>query len=226
VTDVPPPPPPVPPSSGGQPPVGPTGPDAGAALSYGWEKFKDNAGVLIGVILIPVVLQLVLQLIGFGVIRGWFGYVVFGILSAIVSLGGSIGIYNAALMITAGETPDIGKAFTTDRWGEWLVFALVYGLFVGIGALFCGIGALVVLAFLGLAPYYFLDQRMSLGDALNASLDSTRRISGLPLAIALTALVGFLGIVVCYIGALVTMPIAYVGVGLLYRRATNQPVAP
>jgi hypothetical protein len=225
VTDVPPPPPPEQPG-GGPPSIGPTGPDAGVALSYGWEKFKDNAGVLIAVILIPVVLEAVLQLIGFAVIRGFFGYAVFGILSMIVSLGGSIGIYNAALMITAGERPDIGKAFTTDRWGEWLLFALVFGIFVGVGALFCGIGALVVLAFFGLAPYYFLDQRMSLGDALNASLDSTRRISGLPMAIGLVVLVGVLGLILCYIGALVTMPIAYVGVGVLYRRATNQPVAP
>ena len=108
----------------------------------------------------------------------------------------------------------------------WIVFAFVFGLFVGVGAIFCGVGALIVLAFFGLAPYYFLDQRKSLGDAFSASLEATRANAGIPLAIALTVLVGFLGIILCYVGALVTMPIAYIGVGFLYRHINNQPVAP
>jgi len=221
VTDVPPPPPPpsVPPSGAGSP-------DAGAALSYGWKKFQAYAGPVLAIILIPLAAQLILNFLGYVVIGGTFGYVVFGILGLVVSLVGALGIFNAGLMVTAGEIPDIGKAFSTDRWGEWFLFAIVFGLFVGVGAIFCGIGALVVLAFFGLAPYYFLDQRMSLGDAFSASLNTTRSRSGLPLSIALTALVGFLGIIACYVGVFVTMPIAYIGVAFLYRHATNQPVAP
>jgi uncharacterized membrane protein len=223
VTD-PPPPPPPPPSSFGSPSPAST-PDVGAAISYGWKKFQENVGPLIAIILIPVVLQIILQVIGFVIIKGVAGYVIFGILAAVVSLAGSIGIFNAALMITSGQSLDIGKAFSTDRWGEWIVFAFVFGLFVGVGAIFCGIGALIVLAFFGLAPYYFLDQRKSLGDAFSASLEATRANAGVPLAIALTVLVGVLGIILCYIGALVTMPIAYIGVGFLYRHINNQPVA-
>lgn len=221
MTDLPPP----PPSSFGTPSPA-SSPDAGAALSYGWKKFQENVGPLIAVILIPIILQAILQIIGFVVIKGAVGYLIFGILAAVVSLAGSIGIFNAALLITSGQPLDIGKAFSTDRWGEWIVFAFVFGLFVGVGAIFCGIGALVVLAFYGLAPYYFLDQRKSLGEAFKASLDATRANAGIPLAIALTVLVGIAGIILCYVGALVTMPIAYIGVGFLYRRINNQPVAP
>lgn len=221
MTDLPPP----PPSSFGTPSPA-SSPDAGAALSYGWKKFQENVGPLIAVILIPIILQAILQIIGFVVIKGPVGYIIFGILAAVVSLAGSIGIFNAALLITSGQPLDIGKAFSTDRWGEWIVFAFVFGLFVGVGAIFCGIGALVVLAFYGLAPYYFLDQRKSLGEAFKASLNATRANAGIPLAIALTVLVGIAGIILCYVGALVTMPIAYIGVGFLYRRINNQPVAP
>ena len=49
---------------------------------------------------------------------------------------------------------------------------------------------LFVLAFFGLAPFYFLDSSMSLGDAFSASLDRDPRQAGLPLPIALTVLVG------------------------------------
>ena len=221
MTDLPPP----PPSSFGTPSPA-SSPDAGAALSYGWKKFQQNVGPLIAVILIPIILQAILQIIGVVVIKGPVGYIIFGILAAVVSLAGSIGIFNAALLITSGQPLDIGKAFSTDRWGEWIVFAFVFGLFVGVGAIFCGIGALVVLAFYGLAPYYFLDQRKSLGEAFKASLDATRGNAGIPMAIALTVLVGIAGVILCYVGALVTMPIAYLGVGFLYRHINNQPVAP
>src|SRR6476620_5594380 len=220
MSDVPPPPPP----SFGQPAPA-SSPDAGKALSYGWSKFQANAGVLIAVIVIPFAVQLVLNLIGQFVIRNLFGILLFSLIGLVVGAALNIGIFNAALMLTRGETPNVGKAFSTDRWGEWIVFAIVFQLFVGVGAIFCGVGALIVLAFFGLAPYYFLDQNKSLGDAFSASLEATRANSGMPLAIALTVLVGFLGFVLCYVGALVTLPLAYVAVGFLYRAANNQQAA-
>lgn len=229
MTDVPPPPPPPPPPM--QPPPGggapvPSGPDAGAALSYGWQKFQANSGSLLAIILIPVAIQIVLSVFGQFVIRSFAGIIFFSLLSMIIGLAAQIGVFNAGLMLTRGEGLDVGKAFSSDRWGEWIVFALVYGLLVSVGALFCGIGALVVIAFFGLAPYYFLDQRLSLGDALSKSLETTRATTGLPIALALTALVGWLGVIACYVGMLVTMPVAFVGGAYLYRRATNQAIAP
>jgi uncharacterized membrane protein len=217
------PPPPEPPAN--IPPTGGASPDAGAALSYGWKKFQENVGGLLAVILIPLAVQLVISIIG-QFLGNWFLSLLLSAVSYVVSLMLAIGIFNAALMITAGQPVDVGKAFSSDRWGEWILFSFVFGLMVGVGVLFCLVGALVVLAFFGLAPYYFLDQRMGLGDALSASLEKTRSTAGLPIAIALTALVGALGVIICIIGLFVTMPIAYVGVAFLYRRVNNQPVAP
>jgi uncharacterized membrane protein len=226
MSSVPPPPdvpPPGPPPS--RPPTGGSSPDAGAALSYGWKKFQQHVGPLLLIILIPIAVQIVINLIGQFVLEGVFGIVFLSVVGTLLNLMLAIGIFNAGLMITAGQVPDVAKAFSTDRWGEWIVFSFVFGLFVGVGALFCGVGALVVIAFWGLAPFYFLDQGMGLGEAFRASLAKTRSTSGLPLALALTALVGVLGVIACYIGVFVTMPIAYVGCAYLYRVANNQPVA-
>jgi uncharacterized membrane protein len=217
--------PPPPPSSFGMPPPS-SAPDAGTALSYGWKKFQDNVGVLVAVILVPVAVQVVLGLIGVVALRGIAGQILLSIISTVVSLALEIGIFNAALAITAGQPVDVGKAFSSDRWGEWIAFAFLFGLLVGVGAIFCGVGALIVLAFFGFAPFYFLDQRKSIGEAFNASLEATRSMAGIPFAIAICALVGIAGVILCVVGLLVTMPIAYIAVGYLYRRVNNQAVAP
>jgi hypothetical protein len=220
VTDVPPPPPPP-----AVPPIGGATPDAGAALSYGWKKFTENVGPLLAIILLPVAAQIVLGLIG-QLTRSVPAIFLLNAVSYVISLMLAIGIFNAGLMVTSGQQLDVGKAFSTDRWGEWILFSFVFGLFVGVGALFCGVGALVVIAFWGLAPYYFLDQRNSLGDAFSAALAKSRSTQGLPLALALVALVGVLGVIACGIGLLVTMPVAYVGSAFLYRVVNAQPVTP
>src|SRR5690242_19736169 len=191
----------------GAPMGGPaTNADVGSAVSYGWKKFQQNAGPLLGIILIPIAIQFVLQFFGRVVFNGIVGSLFFLILAEVVSLAAAIGIVNAALMITAGQPADIARAFSSDRWGEWILFAFVWGLMVGVGLLFCGVGALVVIAIWGLAPFYFIDQRMSLGEALSASSRATAATPGLRVALALTALVGIAGVIACGVGVLVTMP--------------------
>jgi uncharacterized membrane protein len=223
VTDVPPPPPP-PPSFGAPPPSG--GPDIGATLSYGWKKFQENVGPLIGIILAPVAIIIVLEIIGFVVIHGIFGGLLFLGIAFLIASVAYLGIFNAALMVTRGERVDFGKAFQTDNWGAWIGFAIVYGLMVWVGSWFCGVGALVVIAFWGLAPFYVLDQQKSIGDALSASLNATRSNTGIALALAVAAIVAWAGGLLCGVGALVTVPIGFIAGGYLYRYATGQAVAP
>ena len=118
MSSVPPPPPPPPPPSGG-PPSGRLRPDVGAAVSYGWKKFHGvrraadpdrpdhrrsstssaASSASRSTIAVP---RLIL----------WSG----SSTSSARSL--TIGIINASLMVTRGETPDVGKAFSTERLGR------------------------------------------------------------------------------------------------------------
>jgi uncharacterized membrane protein len=219
----PPPPPPPPPSSFGSPPPG-GGADVGAALSYGWKKWQANVGPMLIVVLIPVAAQIVLSSIGQFAIRSVFPLLVFQVLGIVVSAVAGLGIYRVALQLTAGEPADIGKAFTYDRWGEWILFSFVFGLMVGIGLILCLIPGLFVLAFFGLAPFYFLDQRMSLGEALTASREAVSS-KGLAFPVLLSIIVGVLGVIACIVGVFVTEGIAYIAVAYLYRYAVGQQVA-
>jgi len=220
VTDIPPP-PPFPPPSG--PPPGAGGPDAGAALSYGWKKFQENVGPLLAVVLIPVAAQIVVSGIGQS-INGIFAAFLFQLLAIVVSAIAGLGIYRVALMITAGEPVSIGKAFQYDRMGEWVIFSVVFGLGLFISLALCIIPGLFYLAFFGLAPFYFLDGNMSLGEAFGASREAVSS-KGLAFPILLSIVVGVLGLIACIIGVLVTEPIAYLAVAYLYRYAAGQPVA-
>jgi uncharacterized membrane protein len=226
VTDLPPPPPPPPPPPWNPPPSGggDRTPDAGAALSYGWQKFQQNVGALLIAVLIPIAVQVVLSIIGRAVVSSFFVAIVFQIIGIALSAAAGIGIYRVALQITAGEPADIGKAFDYDRWGEWIIFSILFGLMVGIGLVLCIVPGLFVLAFFGLAPFFFIDKRMSLGEALTASRMAVQ-MKGLAFPILLSIVVGFLGIILCFLGVLITEPIAYVAVAFLYRYAVGQSVA-
>lgn len=221
MTDLPPPPPPP---SFGSPAPG-SSPDVGAALSYGWNKFTQNIGPLLLAFIIPGVASFILNSFGSFVIRSFFGQILFSIIATVVNAALGIGIYRVALQITAGEPADLGKAFTYDRWGEWIVFSIVYGLMIGIGLALCVLPGIVLLYMFALAPYFFLDKNMDLGSALTAARTASSE-KGLGFPVLLCIIVGVLGLVACFIGVFVTAPLAYVAVAYLYRYAVGQPVAP
>jgi hypothetical protein len=229
-------PPPGGPPPGGPPPYTPpggsygTGPmgvsfSGGDAFGYGWRKYTSNLGPVLIIVLIPIAVSIVLQVIAQNAISTGFGRLLFLIVSDVVQLMLSIGIYNAALMLTRGETPDVGRCFSTENWGGWIAFAFLWGLMILVGAVFCLVGAFIVIGIWGLAPYYFLDRHLSFGEALHASSEATGSNPGLRVALALTALFGLLGVIACGIGILATLPAAYIGGAYLYRGANREPVA-
>jgi uncharacterized membrane protein len=208
----------------GSPPPGRGTPDVGAALSYGWKKFQENVGPLLLVILIPVAVQAVISIVMLIAVHSVAGRLLFSVIAIIVSAVAGIGIYQMALMITAGEPADVGKAFTYDRWAEWIVFSFLFGLAIFVGLILCVIPGLLFLAFFGLAPFYFIDRRMSLGESLRASRAAVQR-NELAFPILLSIVIGILGVLACALGLYVTEPVAYVAVAFLYRYAAGQPVA-
>jgi len=211
------------PPYGGVPP-GENSPPVGSALSYGFNKYFANVGPVLAVIAVAVVAQLAVNLVEVSV-SSLIGRALFTIVGVIVGAVASLGIYKTALMITSGVTPTISAAFSYDRWGQWLGFSIVYGLMVGVGFIACVLPGLFVLAFFGMAPYFFIDRQMSLGEALSASRTAaTSRAFAMP--VLLSIVVGVLGLIACGIGVLVTAPAAYIAVAFLYRNAAGQPVAP
>ena len=65
---------------------------------------------------------------------------------------------------------------------------------------------------------------MDLGSALTASKDAVSA-RGVGLPVLLCIIVGVLGAIACFIGVLITAPLAYVAVAFLYKHAIGQPAA-
>ena len=68
------------------------------------------------IILVAFLAQVIIQVLEIGV-HSFFLKALFGIVGLVVGAMVSIGIYNAALMITAGTVPTVSTAFSYDRWG-------------------------------------------------------------------------------------------------------------
>ena len=181
---------PPPPSYGSSPPGGQS-PQVGTALSYGFNKYFANLGPVLAVIAVAFGAQLLVNLVELSV-SSVFGRVLFTIVGLVVGAIANLGIYQTALMLTQGETPTVGRAFRYDRWGEWIGFSIVFGLMVGIGLVLCVIPGLFVLALFGMAPYFFIDRRMSLSQALSASREAASN-RGYAIPVLLSIIVGVLG---------------------------------
>jgi uncharacterized membrane protein len=193
------------------------------ALAYGWKTFRANARPMLVVVLVPIVVQLVIAIAGRVLIHSvakWFLFQIVGIVGGAIA---GIGVPRMALMISAGETPDVGRAFRSERWGSWVAFSVAFGLLEGVGLVLCVIPGVLFLAFFGLAPYFFLDRGMGIAEALRASRQAiVARELAFPVLLAIV--VGVIGAVVFVVGALVTQAVAALALAYLYRSAIDEPV--
>lgn len=209
-----------PPSSGGG------GVEAGEALSYSWSKFKPNAGNLIAIVLIVIVVNIAFSFIAGGA-ENFF-------LSFLLQLAGyvlgqvlAIGVCNAALIVTAGGTPTPGEVFKTDRLVDYIVMSLVSGFIVVLGLTLCVLPGIAAMILFYLAPFYVLDGRLSGVQAVKASYDAVRSNFGSVFLVLLLAFVlQFVGLLACVVGVLVTWPIATIMGAYTYRKLAGQPLAP
>jgi uncharacterized membrane protein len=226
---------PPPPPGGG---YGVTGDDwsVGSALGYGWRKFTQNLG--------PI---LVLALIV------WVGIIVFGILGAIIDRSVSDGsglwaqqlssaitsllstfiqailgaaVVRAALDLTEGRSIDVGSIFSRIPFGPVLILAILTAVIEAVGFLLCILPGLVALLFLYFSTYFLLDRNLSPVDAMKASVDLVRRNLGTALVWSIVAfVVTLVGVCLCFVGLLVTIPVATIGTAYTFKKLTGQPVA-
>jgi uncharacterized membrane protein len=215
------------------PPGGSARVDIGESLTWGWNKFKDNAGPLVIVMLAAFVGLLVGGLV-LGLLRSaadnFFTWLLVSAVGqvALFVLGGflQIGVYQSALAIADGRRVEPAKMFRTDMLGAFLIATLLTSLMVGIGVVLCILPGIVLAYLTYLTPFYVLDQRMAPVEAIRTSIQvtSSNLATLLPFSIVIF-LVYLAGAIACCVGLLVSAPVALLAVTHAYRGISGRPVA-
>ena len=222
--------------------------DVGAAISWGFDRFKANAAAFVGLAAVVTVIQLVQQ-VGTRPLQnivvdcsnpetpGQLNACTAALgISAIVAIGiamlfsllafiAQIGVQRAAIRSTQGVAPTFGEMFTTQYLGRYILYVIVLSVLFVIGLLLCILPGLVVLFLLQLGPYYILDKGMGVVDAIKASVNAvTKNIGPALIMTIINALVTILGGLFFGILTLVTLPFACLFTAHMYRQFNREPI--
>ncbi|MDV7242899.1 MULTISPECIES: hypothetical protein [Rhodococcus] len=238
------PPPPQGPPPGGYPPPPPvTGYGApgqtpgqlsvGNAISYGWNKFKDNALIWIGIMLVAAVIQVVLNLIfgGFSTSSDFSDtFTVWRIIGTLVTT--VVGyLINAALVRGAlhevdGNKPAFGSFFQFTNVGAIIIASLIVGVLSTIGFILLVIPGLIVVFLTWWTLQFVIDQNQDAVTGIKSSFGIISQNVG-PLLLLALALVGIniLGAIPCGLGLFVTIPLTIIASTYAYRVLTGRYVS-
>ena len=200
--------------------------DIGAALGYGWNKFVENIGVIIVIVLVIFGVQIVFNIFrqiivgsfdsfilgsAFGFMTWAIGWFLYFMLSA--------GLIRAALAITRGEAPETSMLFSTENLGPFAVASIIVALLTFVGFFFCCIGAVVVMFFTYFYGYYVLDRQQGPTESVGSSFALVREnmgsVAGLLIVIVL------INIFTCGLGVGVT----FISGAYAYKTLNGDPVA-
>ncbi|GII98164.1 putative membrane protein [Sediminihabitans luteus] len=218
----------------------------GQAVGYGWDKFKSNAGVWILAVIVIGVISGIVSGIFSPQVRAlqdvdWsdpesievpaltFGSALLGAIGAVISFVVQSLASHGALAQTRKARVSLGDFFAVRNLGGIVLLGVVIGLINLVLAFVPFFGALAILVinfFLTFALMFVIDKGEN---ALTAIGSSFRLVADSPGVVILTilAVIGLtiLGFVLCFVGLLVTFPIASIAVAFVYRRLIGeQPV--
>jgi uncharacterized membrane protein len=238
---------------GAPPPTGPDGSawNLGDALSYGWKKFQENVGQIIIAAIVLVVVFAIVGGIGLGIqalltsnaechttSSGAFvcndgsGFVWRMIVGAIVAgllfVAGQIvgaGIIRGALGITEGRKFETAEIFKTDQLGSVIVASILVGIATTIGYALCYLPGIVVAFLTSYTLFFVIDKGMAPVDAIKASFDlTTKNLGNTVVWYIVGGIVAIAGIIACFVGLIVTIPIVIIGTAFTYKRLSGQQV--
>ena len=223
-------------------------------MSWAWQKFTKNAAPLVVAtlvfwligLLLSWVSQAVLQavspetLAAFDTADGVFetatptltgvGLAVM-ILSTIVQLLVKGGIasagYGGLLDIANGQPVSIGSFFRPRNVVAVIVASLIVDILVIVGLFACILPGLAVFVFAWFSTVAIVDRNLSPVDGIRASVDIVKKNFGSVLLAFLTFVaLHIVGFMLCGVGLLVTIPVAYLFLVYTYRRLSGGSVAP
>lgn len=182
-------------------------PDIGACVSAGIDGFKKEP-------VTHVVATLLVAIIG---------NVSVGLLMGPMIVG-----YMRMIKIQdEGGKPQIGDVFKGfDDFVPALLAALVSGIIVGVGFMLCILPGLLIMAILPAATYLVAVGEKDGINAIRRAWEAVKEnLVGAFLCMLVLGILGQIGVIACFIGILVTLPIAFIGMYQMAKQLTNAGAA-
>jgi hypothetical protein len=202
--------------------------DIGGAVSYGWNKFTQNAGPLIVGILFIWVASIVISLIGIPFTKGGILIqLLWNIVVVVVSAVLSLGIVRMALALVNGQPIEAGMAVPSGPMiVPYAITGILVGLAIGIGFVLCIIPGIIAAVFLIFSHFAVLDENLQAGDAIKRSIDLVKPQFGGVFGFMIVAfLINLVGLILCGVGLLVSWPVTIVAGAYVYKGLKGETVA-
>jgi uncharacterized membrane protein len=156
-----------------------------------------------------------------------FGYLVFSLLSALVSLLIQAAVVRGALGITKGERIELNTFLSTENLGQIVLAAILLAIGTAIGLILCIIPGLLVIFFSQFTYHFIIDKGLPAFDAIKASFDLVSKNFGDVIVLFLASILAFIvGAILCGVGLIVAIPVTIIATAYAYRFLTGQTVAP
>ena len=178
-------------------------PDISACVSVGFSRFKQNPLTHI----VSTLLVFFISGVGFGLLTGPMvvGYMR---MLKIEDQGGKI------------EIADVFKGF--DDFVPALLAVLVGSIIVSIGYMLCVLPGMLLTAILPTAAYLVATGEKDGIAALKRAWVAVKgNLLGAFLCMLILGIIGNLGLILCFVGVIVTMPIAFIGSYQMAKQLTN-----
>lgn len=211
--------------------------DAGESFSYGWKKFQEHWQAFVVMVLVVGLISLVTGLIVFlallpamsgnstatviGLVLFAAAFVLYMAINFIVQAG----VLRAGLGVTKGEAPSLSMLTDTTNLGTYVGTTLLISLAAFVGFILCILPGIAVVVFAAYAPFIALDKGVGPVEAIQQSIDMVKNNLGpVLLVLLLSYAVYYIGSLACYVGLLVSIPVALVMLAHSYRALTGDTV--
>ncbi|WP_241256324.1 hypothetical protein [Rhodococcus sp. KRD162] len=222
--------------------------EVGTALSYGFDKFKANAGPWLGVTAIVWAVGIFVFFVTFAstltaaiaaadrgdsaVVATTSGVaIVIGAIATFVSYLVSAAFVRGALDETGEQqAPAFGRFFQFTNVPQIAILALIGAVVSLVLSFIPFVGTLlsVIIGFLlTFALTFLVDRNQTAIESIKSSVDLTvKNIGPLILLLLLLAVINIVGALLCGLGLLVTLPVSVITINYAYRVLTGAPVSP
>lgn len=219
----------------------------GSAFSWAWDKFKANAGIMIGLTLLFFLVSAAVGSIGTGLTGGFssdftnsdgsfnfeagntdssvFLTSLSNLLSTLVSLVFMAFLVRGSLNVANGQK--FGNITQGINWLQIIIASLIVSVATTIGLVLCILPGLAVAILTMFTNYFIIDRNENALDAIKSSFTLVKDNFGSALLFILAgAGVMILGVIACCVGLLVALPVVVLAQVYTYRTLRGEPVAP